>query len=174
MKRIACLLLSFLATACLGFACSKNEDTLYTITFVQSGQENIVRQVENGQELTDIPTPIAQDGYDVRWDITDFSNITEDKTVNAVITPKTYTITYTYNPLLDNAYEVVLEKTTQEVVYNSDFTLATASAKNDERTLVFDGWIEQESGEKLNSEKYVYTRNITLIAVFSAPGSEWS
>lgn len=171
MKKIVCLLLTLITMLCFCCACEKGN---YTITFVQSGQENIVKQVERGKKLTDIPTPIAQDGYDIYWDITDFSTITGDTTVNAVIKPKTFTITYTYNELMDNAYEVVLEKTTQDVLYNSEVSLATASAANEERTLVFNGWKEIESGEMFNGGKYAYTRNITLIAVFSAPDSEWS
>ena len=147
---------------------------VYTVTFSQEGQENIVKKVESGKELTDIPMPVEQDGYDIAWDRTDFSKITGNLTVKAVATPKTYVITYTYNPLLDNEYEVTLEKNTQSVVYNTQFTLATAAASSTERTLIFEGWVDQETNEPVEAGTYVFTRNITLVAQFGVADVEWS
>lgn len=175
MKRLGSLLLVFIATLCLFCACGKSKGSAtYTVTFSQEGQADIVKQVEKGKALTDIPTPVDQDGYDIVWDKTNFSEITGDLTVTAVATPKTYVITYTYNPLLENAYEVTLEKTTQSVVYNTQFTLATASASNAEKTLIFKGWIDEETKEPVEAGTYVFTRDITLVAQFGVADVEWS
>ena len=147
---------------------------VYTVTFSQEGQTDIVKQVESGKALTDIPTPVGQDGYDIDWDTTNFSKVTGDLTVTAVATPKTYVITYTYNPLLDNAYEVTLEKTTQSVVYNTLFTLAAASASSADKTLIFKGWVDEETNEPVVAGTYVFTRDITLVAQFGVADVEWS
>ena len=176
MKRLCSLLLACIATLCLFCACKEPDKgpVVYTVTFSQEGQTDIVKEVESGKALTDIPTPVGQEGYDIVWSVTNFSNITENLTVTAVVTPKTYVITYTYNPLLDNAYEVTLEKTTQSVAYNSQFTLATATASNTERTLIFEGWVDQETNEPVEAGTYVFTKNITLVAQFSVADVEWS
>ena len=66
--------------------CNKNNDppvppvTTVTVTFVQTGEENIVKTVEFGGTLTDIPTPAARDGFIVAWNRTDFSGLVEDIT----------------------------------------------------------------------------------------------
>ena len=175
MKRLYSLLLAFIATLGLFCACGKpNGSVVYTVTFSQEGQADIVKQVESGKALTDIPMPVEQDGYDIVWNTTNFSKITGDLTVTAVATPKTYVITYTYNPLLDNAYEVTLEKTTQSVVYNTQFTLATAAASNAEKTLIFKGWVDEETNEPVVAGTYVFTRDITLVAQFGVADVEWS
>ncbi len=66
----------------------------YTITFVQDGQEPKTRTVYAGETLTDIPEPVAVKGHNVSWDRTDFTNITQNITVNAKIEAKTYTVTF--------------------------------------------------------------------------------
>ena len=62
------------------------------VTFKQVGQEDIVKTVEKGTALTDIPTPAAKTGYTVTWSVNAFANITENMTVNAEETAKTYTV----------------------------------------------------------------------------------
>lgn len=68
----------------------------WTVTFKQSGQNDVVKQVEKGEEFTDVPAPIEKVGYAVDWDCTgvDFANITADIVINAVETPNTYTVSY--------------------------------------------------------------------------------
>ncbi|MBQ8657730.1 MAG: InlB B-repeat-containing protein [Clostridia bacterium] len=75
----------------------------YTVTFVQAGQNNIVKTVNAGETLTDIPTPVAETGYTVEWDIDEnaFTNIQSDLTINVKKTAKTYTVSYS---VLGNAY----------------------------------------------------------------------
>ena len=175
MKRLCSLLLACIATLCLFGACGEPKGpVVYTVTFSQEGQTDIVKEVESGKALTDIPTPVGKDGYDVAWNTTNFSKITGNLTVTAVATPKTYVITYTYDPRLDNAYEVTLEKTTQSVVYNTQFTLATATASNAEKTLIFQGWVDEETNEPVVAGTYDFTRDITLVAQFGVADVEWS
>ena len=87
MKKIAGLLLAVLlltlSCVCVFTSCSNKVD----ITFVQSGQEDVVVTIKKGESLEDIPDPAQKTGYTVVWDVTDFSNIDEDLTVNAVETP---------------------------------------------------------------------------------------
>ena len=66
----------------------------YTVTFKQDGCEDIVRTVEKGKALADVPTPQGKTGYTVKWNITNFAKITKDTVVTAVATPNTYTVTY--------------------------------------------------------------------------------
>lgn len=68
--------------------------TEYKITFVQDGQDSIVKTVKKGGELKDIPTPLAPLGYTAAWDRDSFSNIQADMTVNAVYTMIEYRIIY--------------------------------------------------------------------------------
>ena len=82
------MLVCFALVAAVGLTgCNKNNDppvppvTTVTVTFVQMGEENIVKTVEFGGTLTDIPTPAARDGFIVAWDRTDFSGLVEDITV---------------------------------------------------------------------------------------------
>ena len=80
----------------------------YTVTFMADGEVVAEKTVNHGETLTDIPDVPVKDGYtqlEPVWDITDFSNITSDLTVNAVYTLNTYTVTF----MADG--EVVAEKT---------------------------------------------------------------
>lgn len=70
----------------------ESEGETFKITFKQEGCEDVVRKVISGEDLSDVPTPISRAGYTAVWDRTDFTDITEDLTVNAIETPKTYTL----------------------------------------------------------------------------------
>ena len=172
MKKILSVFLAVIIVAGIFTACKKTNDTV-TITFVQEGRENIVRTVRSGESLKDIPQPAEREGYEVGWNITDFSSISEDMRVVAVFTPKKFIITYSYNPLLDNEYTVVLEKKTQTVEFGSEFVLATATAKSATTTLVFVGWTDRETGETVKSGIYDKARDTTLIAKFEPEQREW-
>ena len=89
---------------------------VYTITFVQEGQENVIRTAKKGTALTDIPTPVAVTGYDVVWDVTDFSDIQSNMTVTAVKTAKTFTIYYVVSDFAEGK-GVTLSQTQQTVTY---------------------------------------------------------
>ena len=119
LKKVLILVLVCILPLCVATACAPKT---CTITFLQDGQEAIVRTVEKGSDLTDIPTPASVTGYDVVWDVTDFTNIQEDMTVNAVTTGKTFTITYVISDFAEGK-GVTLDSLTQTVTYGQAFTL---------------------------------------------------
>ena len=90
-----------------------------TITFIYANGDKVERTLQTGSALTDIPTLNSVEGYDVAWSITDFSTVTGATTVTEVRTPKTYVITFKVPE------DTNLNGTTQNVVYNSEYTLPT-------------------------------------------------
>ena len=110
-----------------------------TVTFIQSGEEAVVKTVEKGTALTDVPAPAVKTGYTVCWDITDFSNITENLTVNAVETAKTYTVIY-------RAEDADLAQTTSTVTYGQKYELLVPNHADN----VFLGWMY--NGEIISME----------------------
>ena len=75
----------------------------YTVTFVQEGFANVVKTVNEGEALTDIPTPQAVQGYEIRWEEKDLTNIQTNITVNAVKTLVEYNVIYVLNGGTNNA-----------------------------------------------------------------------
>lgn len=88
-----------------------------TVTFKQAGKEDVIKTVERGSALIDVPTPAKKTGYTVNWNITDFSNIQTDITVLAEEVPKIYTVTL-------NANGGTLSQTTFTITYGQAYTLA--------------------------------------------------
>lgn len=86
------------------------------ITFVDSDGSEIQKTVAKGQDLTDIPAVTPKTGYEVCWDVTDFTNIKEDMTVNAVVTPKSYQVTL-------NATGGSVSQTSFTMTYVQNYTL---------------------------------------------------
>ncbi|MBQ9729428.1 MAG: InlB B-repeat-containing protein [Clostridia bacterium] len=100
----------------------KTTDTVQ-VAFVQEGCQTYYKEVAVGGMIPEheIPVPASVQGYTVTWDRADFEDLTESIVVNAVLTPKTYTITY---DLVGGEFEegVLL---TQEVAYNTAYELKT-------------------------------------------------
>ena len=69
----------------------------HKITFRQSGFADVVREVLDLADLTDIPTPQNENGYTVTWNRTEFKTVTQDILVEAVKTPIEYDIQYVLN-----------------------------------------------------------------------------
>lgn len=101
-----------------------------TVTFQQDGVEDVVKTVEKGTELTDIPTPATKVGYTVCWDTTDFSAVAENMVVTAIETAKTYTIRFEGNI-------GSLAQTTLEVQYGAGYQLPNVASEEG----VFKGWL---------------------------------
>ena len=162
MKKIVALLLVMLLPVFALVGCNDSDGgkTTYTVTFVQAEQENIVRTVEKGKALANVPSPAPVTGHDVAWDVTDFSNVSGDLTVNAVATPKTYTIYYTVVEGLQSK-PITLEKTSQQVTYGQAFTLISASYVEGDATYVLTCWLN--NGEEFSSDIWTYTEDITLV-----------
>lgn len=89
------------------------ETEKFKVRFVQQGEEDKVIEVKKGEKLNDVPAPKKIKGYSVSWDIADLQDrvITEHLTVNAVLTPKTYKVTFKYNG----------EETTKTATYGEKF-----------------------------------------------------
>ena len=139
-------------------------EELISITFKQEGENDIVKYVKKGNNLTDIPTPKSITGYDLSWDklAVDFTNITEPLVVNVVKTKKTFTITLDLNGgTLDSS-------TTITTKYDDSVNLPTPVKGESD----FVGWYLGD--EKINSTfTYNYTENITLKAKYS-DGEVWT
>ncbi len=174
MKKIIKSLLCLLVALTLIMAgCGKSSDKA-SVTFKQNGQADVVREAEIGTSLKDIPSPVEKAGYTVAWDITDFSNITKDVVVNAVEKPNEYTVTYTYDGRLENSYTVTLEKQSQTVTFDAEFTVANAPQISGAVTLVFKGWKISGTETYLTSGVYTTVGNVTVVAEFSPIDQEWS
>lgn len=181
MKKFLLLVLAvftsiILLTACQNGGNDKGDTITYTVTFVQEGKEDVVVSVKSGEgvEMADVPQLDEIAGYDVDWD-KDFSEVNSDLVVTAVKTPKTFTISYTYDSRLsESGYVVSLEKTTQAVQYNSTYVLSSASVSGGDRALDFVGWKNVATATFFESGRYTLTENVTLIAVFEPQEQEWS
>ena len=91
------------------------------ITFVQADGTTAERTVLTGEVLTDIPECKQVPGYDVHWEITDFSSVTGAMTVNAIKVPQTYTITYSVPE------DAAVDGKKDSVTYKTDYHLKTAT-----------------------------------------------
>lgn len=91
------------------------------VTFLADGEIVEVVETAYGQPLVDIPTVPVKVGYNHAtpyWDVSDFSFITEDMTVNAVYMTNTYIITFSQSP----RYTVREGSIKNPVEYGSDYT----------------------------------------------------
>ena len=131
------------------------------VTFKQDGQMDIVKTLKQGETLTDIPMPISKMGYMVEWNTVDFINITEDMTVYAVETAKTYTVV-----LNVNGGSVM--QTTITVTYGQAYKLMIPTKENK----VFDGWFYNGIHISLSGIWEIDTEEaeVTLIAEWSNGG----
>ena len=167
MKKLIVIVFALmLSLSCLTlFGCAKNVE----ITFVQDGPENIVKTIEKGETLVDIPVPVAKDGYTVTWDVDDFSNIDEDITVNAVYTANEYVITYEINK-----EHASITAETQKVTFDKEFTLLTPTTTRSD--VKFSHWCIKGTNDKFAADTvYNIPDDVTLVAKWvPVGGGEWS
>lgn len=152
MRKGAALALALLSV-CAVSACGQ---TQITVSFVQEGQETVVKTLTKGETLSDIPAPKQAEGYTVTWDREDFSALNNSITVTAVVTPNTYVINYEIDEAA-NGCEGLLA-----VRYGEDFTLAKPTLDG----FVFAGWKLQGTDIFVENGKYTWTENLTLTAVW--------
>ncbi|MGN0822897.1 MAG: InlB B-repeat-containing protein [Candidatus Gallimonas sp.] len=138
---------------------AEGEGKTYTVTFVQSGQEDVVKTVSEGGTLTDIPTPKDRTGYTVGWDVSDYSDVRADFTVHAVETPNDYTITYV-------ADHGSLQSNTQTVTYDANYTLAVPTETGD---YTFSYWKRADGTGIAQKGVWKIAENVTLTAVYADP-----
>ncbi len=170
MKKLVAICLTILSM-CAFVACDGKTDTgaeKVQVTFVQEDGTKIVKTVEKGQALTDIPAPKSKTGYSSAWENTDFSYVTEDVIVNVVYTANEYTISYNVGRT-----DALVERTTQKATYDAPVTLLTPICED--RNQRFLGWDIQstEKQERLTEfESYNMAENITLVALWEKEFSE--
>jgi len=141
----------------------ENIPEYYYISFVQEGQETIVRTIASGETIDsgDIPTPIGETGYDVVWEITDFSTVTSSTTVNAVKTAKTFVINYDLGAVSGDSFAQI-SAMSQNVKYGDAFNLLTPSCNG----YIFKGWVIKDTETTFENGTYTLTDNVTLVAVW--------
>ncbi len=140
-------------------ACNEKE---ITVSFVQDGQEVIVKKIKKGETLYDIPTPIQIKGYTVTWERTDFSALKDSMDVKAVLTPNVYVINYKVDENANGCSGL------QTVIYGENFTLDVPSLDG----WVFVGWKLDGTETFVENGKYIWTENITLTAVWDVDGDD--
>ena len=131
---------------------SEEEQAQVTVTFKQNGQEDIVKTLDKGSTLTEIPMPAEKVGYTVTWEEVNLDNIAEDIVVNAVETANIYTVTY-------DANGGTLSETTQDVVFDEETTLATPVRED----YIFNGWT-YEGVAVVDGSKWTIASDATLVA----------
>lgn len=93
MKKVFCFLLAALlvVTSVAAFTgCGSTQEVTCKVTFDMGGTcPNVVIEVKKGEGIAkkDVPEPPQKEGYTVKWDREDFSNITQNVTVRPVYTP---------------------------------------------------------------------------------------
>ena len=128
---------------------------MVTVTFNMNGT-SVVKTVEKGATLTDIPAFPSDAGYEYSWSVTDFTNITENMTVTLNATPKTFKITYDVN-----GGTVVSGNTAQTVTYAAAYEMAAPTVTKEGYT--FNGW----AGE-LPSGTWTVAKDVTVTAQWTA------
>lgn len=126
------------------------ETEKFKVRFVQQGEEDKVIEVKKGEKLNNVPAPKKIKGYNVSWDIVDLQDrvITEHLTVNAVLTPKTYKVTFKYNG----------EETIKTATYGKKFTLLEVDGVD---SWYIEGKMSNYSGE---ITEWSFDTDITFIA----------
>ena len=134
MKRFICLLL--VVILCIT-GCSEQPAKTVSVTFRQEGYVDVVKTVEKGTALTEIPNPVQVKGYQpVVWDRTDFSAVTEDMLVTAIMQPKQYTVRLELSGGTVTGSSLPVENDTIVIDYNADYELPQVEKEG----CVFDGW----------------------------------
>ena len=128
---------------------------LVTVTFVYAENNTVVKTVEKGSALTDIPAFPTAEGYDYSWDVTDFSAINENITVNLIAVAKEYTITYNAN-----GGAITAGNETQKVTYGQAYELAYPTVERADYNLI--GWNMEEGS--LPTGNWNIAGDVTLYA----------
>ena len=136
----------------------------YTITFVQTGQKPITRQVPAGGTLTDIPEPVAKTGYTIVWEKKDYTNITRSFTVNSVETANVYKIHYDLGAL-SGTENISGYIPTQDVTFNEPYNLISPSYNG----YSFVKWVLKDSKTEFKNGIYTMTQDVYLTALWEIP-----
>ena len=142
------------------------------VAFLEDGFVPVIREVNDGETLTDIPNVQEnRPGYELTWSVQDFTNITETVRVYTEATEKTFRIYYNYDPSKISSdkiaeFNLIYDSTTQsyyqEVKYLASYELLDEIV---DVTYKLGGWREIDSDEPFfGGERYELTEDITLVA----------
>lgn len=143
------------------------ELSVYTISFVQDGEETKTFTVVSGEDFTDIPAPKEKTGYTVVWDKTenDLKNVKGDIVVSAVGTPNEYRVVFnlkdgeTLDPdlSLDGEGRYV-------VVFGTEYELKASSKKGYNFVCYMDG---NGNIVPIRGDSWDLAENVVVNAVFT-------
>lgn len=170
-KRLFALLCCVISCFAVCFtACNKEpEKTTYTLTFRQEGCADIVKELNIGETLSDIPAPVEQDGYEIVWSITNFADLSKDTVITAIYTPREYRIYFHLNrddvrpPVNANvAYDETKYMYYTSIKYSATADLFAPTSQYAR----FIKWENVETGEVYNGGKYLFTEDLYVRAVW--------
>ncbi len=149
---ITLLLALFMMFTCVGCNSTISADETCTVTFRQSGQDDIVVIAKKGENLSNIPSVTQKVGYIVSWkneDLAKLSDITKDVVVIAVEEPKTYTIVF--DRIKDTTFTVTYGEPYQlpTTIDDMDYLLENWTYNGEEVATSGDGWLLDVDGEIL-------------------------
>lgn len=124
---------------------------------------DIVRTVDYGDELTDIPAVPEKPGYSGEWSVTSFPSVLAPITVTAEYTPLTYTVTIKAEGRTDSViyarYGDKIDKPAGEDPVKAD---------DEEYTYVFDDWYDKTTGQIWDFDSDTVTGDTVIEARFTA------
>lgn len=128
----------------------------FTVTFSQGdGYPDVIKAVEKGATLTDIPTPKKVTGYELSWEDKDLTDIQGNIVVSVVKKPIKYTIEYVLNGGTNDTNNIDVYDV------NTEFTFL----KPVQVGYTFKGWYSDEALTKRVTEIIKGTTgNITVYA----------
>ncbi len=157
MKKLICLILSIITICCfaVGFAGCKDDgpEQTYTIIFKCENRDDVIKVVEEGDTLEEIPSLPEVYGYTYSWSVTDFSDVSKDMVVNAVKQAIKSVITL-------NIDGGSLDTTSVNVEYDAEYTIP-APSKTGYR---FDKWTLEDNSVFASSGVCKIIDNITIKA----------
>ena len=169
MKKLLTFIITAIVSLCIifSFGCSGQdepytpEEETVTVTFVEAGYKNVVIEVQKGGDIAeeDMPKTHYKKGYVIAWEDFKKTGINQNVTVNAVLTPKTYTLTFDAN-----GGTVTTETLTVE--YDSDYDLPTPTRG----AYKFKYWISEGKIYDL-SGVWKFDEDVALTAIW---GDAWS
>ncbi|MBQ6783985.1 MAG: InlB B-repeat-containing protein, partial [Acholeplasmatales bacterium] len=132
-------------------------DNYHYVTFNDaSGNELVKKLVKDSEALTDIPSVPEKEGYTGVWNYS-FDSVTTEMECVPTYTANKYTITYDVNGGDE------LSSVTQEVTYDSAYTLATPTREG----YTFAGWYTDDN-DKFENGTWTISDNVNLVASWEA------
>ncbi len=151
--RFLIVVMILFALGLISASCGGDDVTYRKVVFSVNGREYFTKYVEDGKGISELPETPTIKGYEVSWEDVGLESISTDLTINAIIMPCTYIITY-------NTDGGEINSTTQGVAFGADYTLEVPEKANAE----FLGWYTEDGELFANSGKWFNDDNVTLTA----------